>query len=202
MKKDDNELKQMSDKIKVEHMEHIGNMISTISNELKETTVQNATVPEIIFKEYFLPMFIRFATKKLDKNQDDNLLRKWIELAGGPYSEVDVIDSKGNKVYTVPSVYNRNVVNLSSLNGVNFAEMGIRQKQYTDLSPQQGENYAIDMVKSLPKFINSAKTQAEEQNRWVEILTRYKDEKSNDIFSKKPSKSKQNDLGLDFSEDE
>lgn len=202
MNNNDNELKKMSNNIKIEHIERATTFINDISKELNESTEQNAVVPEIVFKEYFLPMFKRFATKKLDKNQDDNLLRKWIELAGGPYSEVDVIDTKGNKIFTVPSVYTRNVADISKLDDVNFTDIGIKHEQYKNILPQQGENYANKTIKNLPKFINSSKTHASEQNRWVEILTKYNGEEANDIFSKKLSKSKQEDLGLDFSENE
>lgn len=66
-------------------------------------------VSEEIFLAYYLDLF----TGKSSENRD-NLLSYWYAIAGTPYTPVDVINSRGEIVVTVPPILNRNTIPVKS----------------------------------------------------------------------------------------
>lgn len=76
--------------------------IDELDNALKnDEFMQRAKMSESIFKTSFLPTIA-------GKEKDNGVtIMKYIEYAGGPYREVDIIDRDGNVLYTCPPVYNR-----------------------------------------------------------------------------------------------
>lgn len=80
------------------------------------TNAPVAVIPEMVFKEYFLDYF-----KGVDRDANSPVLLKWLELAGGPYNEVMVIDDKtGEALYKVPAVYAKPIVDTKQLADVSF----------------------------------------------------------------------------------
>jgi hypothetical protein len=76
--------------------------IDELDDALKsDEFMQRAKMSESIFKSAFLPTI---AGKEKDTGVT---IMKYIEYAGGPYREVDIIDREGNVLYTCPPVYNR-----------------------------------------------------------------------------------------------
>lgn len=66
-------------------------------------------VSEEIFLAYYLDLF----TGKSSENRD-NLLSYWYVIAGTPYTPVNVINSRGEIVVTVPPILNRNTIPVKS----------------------------------------------------------------------------------------
>lgn len=59
-------------------------------------------LPEATFIKVFLPVLAHRFINQHDESFD---IHKWISVAGGPFRPVDVIDSNGEVLYTVPPVY-------------------------------------------------------------------------------------------------
>lgn len=61
-------------------------------------------LPEEIFKNYFLPLFAGLET------HSDISVGVWVSIAGTPFAEVDIIDTNGQVLFTVPSILERNII--------------------------------------------------------------------------------------------
>lgn len=90
-----------------EEREFIDDLITTIESE------PNVRVPEPVFREIFLPYI---TGEKEIKQGDDTVepIKHWMGLAGGATSKVDVVDVKGNVLFTVPPVLDPACINLSA----------------------------------------------------------------------------------------
>lgn len=66
-------------------------------------------IPEQVFVAHFLPYF-----SGQDLAQGRNVVAEWIGVAGSPMAEVDVVDQKGEVVYSVPPIYNTNILEIAN----------------------------------------------------------------------------------------
>lgn len=66
-------------------------------------------IPEQVFVAHFLPYF-----SGQDLGQGRNVVAEWIGVAGSPMAEVDVVDQKGEVVYSVPPIYNTNILEIAN----------------------------------------------------------------------------------------
>jgi len=68
-----------------------------ISKDLLQRPIR-ARVQIELFRQYFATLFTDHGMNRAD------LLTKWIEIAGGPRAEVELIDEKGNVIEIVPGI--------------------------------------------------------------------------------------------------
>jgi len=99
-------------------------------------TIPKATLPETIFINDFLHFFMNPTAYK-----DTPLLVNWLSIAGSHYSEVDLIDTSGNVVATVPSVYRQGVVDPEANGFYNFYNIVSTYNNRKKITSAQGTNY-------------------------------------------------------------
>ena len=100
----DGKLKALATELENGDLKLLKDSIDELDNALSmDEFIVKAKMPEAIFKEAFLPTIAGM--------EKDNgvAMMKYIEYAGGPYREVDIVDKDGNTIYTCPPVYNRSV---------------------------------------------------------------------------------------------
>ena len=100
----DGKLKALATELENGDLKLLKESIDELDNALSmDEFIVKAKMPEVIFKEAFLPTIAGI--------EKDNgvAMMKYIEYAGGPYREVDIVDKDGNTLYTCPPVYNRSV---------------------------------------------------------------------------------------------
>ena len=160
-------LKTMADKVVIADKEAVKNNINLAYTEIvKDNTI--AVIPEIVFVEYFLDFF-----KNIHNTSEKTLLLKWLELAGGPYNEVNVIDGEGKVIYTVPSVYIKPKID-ENMNDVNFNNMASKYVMKTNRIKTEGVNYLKNELKDIDNMIKvDEKEMLEATNRWKAIFKRY-----------------------------
>ena len=97
-----------------------------MQEEMYESMMSNENVyyrnqlPVEIFEQVFLNYF-----RNINNNQEgDHLLKKWLEISGGYYNEVDLIDSYGNIVLVVPALTPKPEVNIADLSKHYITNMG------------------------------------------------------------------------------
>jgi len=73
--------------------------LNVICDNIAESRA-NAVLPEAVFVEYFLDYL-----RNPSVQPESTLMGKWIELAGGPYNEVDIINQEAAVLFTVPGVF-------------------------------------------------------------------------------------------------
>lgn len=65
-------------------------------------------LPEPLFREHFWPYF----NHDREVQRDQNVFAQWVGVAGSPTSEVDVVNEKGDIVFTVPALLNTGILNV------------------------------------------------------------------------------------------
>ena len=129
----------------------------------------NNRFPEHLFIKHYLGFF---SGQKSDN--DAQLLTTWYNIAGTPYSEVDLVDRNANVVATVPPVLNRDVIpvvknNRKSLNVDQALEIA---RQQATLSPKMAQSRLSNSLNE--RFIQpDEKTTDAANNRWTAFLEKY-----------------------------
>jgi hypothetical protein len=63
-------------------------------------------LPEAVFRKMFLPYF----SGQLKVTPENNIIGKWVSVAINPHNEVDVVDIKGEVVFTVPGIISTDII--------------------------------------------------------------------------------------------
>jgi len=139
--------------------------IDEIQLGLIETT-PNAVVPEWVFVEYFLDFFMQPA-----KHVDSPLLSKWIELSGGPYREVDIINKEGVIIFTVPTIMIAPTLDSGNLGQYDFSAIAGMYQMKKSITKAQATNYLASILGTIP---GNLKTNANIiVGNWITIFDRY-----------------------------
>lgn len=91
--------------------------IADISTQLAITPIANAErrrLEEHIFKNVFLPMFLGQPNPAVG---EPIRIGNWTAFAGSPHAEVDVIDARGQVLFTVPPAYNAKAIAPAQFDG-------------------------------------------------------------------------------------
>lgn len=170
--KEDNALEEYANEIAQRQKDRISSDIIRLTNNIEQIAADapKAVIPEIVFTNYFLNFFFNIATGQGDVNE--GLMLKWLELANGWYNEVNVIDTQGNVLFTVPSLYRTNIISHEHLKNVNFTMLGRIYKTRATRTPEEGLNVLYEEFAKLPKCLFP-----DENNElgliWRSIFVRY-----------------------------
>lgn len=141
---------------------------------------------ESIFTEYFLDFFKKFKNaEQEDLTPEEGIrLNKWIELAGGPYKEVSIVNNKGEEIYKVPAIYTSNTIESDNITEANTSLNAIG-KTFTikqETNPITAVPALHATLSGLPKFIQPIETEIGEIKRWEKIFKRYDKENNDDVI--------------------
>lgn len=160
-------------------MDNAKKRIDFIHNRLAETATR-VRFPINLFNDYFAPYF--FGQKPISEQSD--IFATWIGIAGSPTSEVDVIDTTGNIVFTVPPLFNTDVIDILRKDS-ELSRVIDSYNTYSNALPA----VAMGFVKNnlLPAADNALNTigKADKITGWAKIAQYYtpKEQKSQPIIS-------------------
>ena len=143
--------------------------IEQFTNELYEDLVVAlpvANLTEIVFKEYFLDFF----KTGQHNNNDAPLTLKWLEVSGGPFNEVNIVDNFGTVIFTTPGMYVRPNVS-ASLAGTDLNAIAVNYNLKSNRLRNEGLNYLESEIGALNNDIDVVNT--EHGIRWQNIFRRY-----------------------------
>jgi hypothetical protein len=128
-------------------------------------------LPEEIFKQSFLPYF----SGQKPITADDTVMADWIGISGSPVAEVNIIDSAGNVLYTVPPILDTSIIETAKRAlGHSFADIYAKYTMHSNNMPVIGERvFADEIQKKLPTMMKESSQQQTNQDRWRDILVRY-----------------------------
>lgn len=158
-------LKDLAKSMQTVETAKLSNLIDGIHSEL--AIITNNVVLEIVFKEYFLDFFFNMA--KFENNEV--LILKWLELSGGPFREVDIIDSNGNTVITIPALYERPEIDYDTMNKKDFSEIAGNFHMKLNRFHAEGINYLNTELKSVGN--NFSKPTSIATARWKAVYDYY-----------------------------
>ena len=155
----------------------IDNMIQTTqkeTNDLFDILVakkENSRLPETIFQGYFLPYF----SGREPITKDSKIMAEWISIAGTPMNEVDIIDEDDAVLFTVPSLFDTNILNVVNNAGHRtFAGIFSEYQLHNNNLPQLGDSF---LGKALSGKLDQIQTDSDLQDKnltaWKTIFHRY-----------------------------
>lgn len=127
-----------------------------------------ARLPERHFREIYLPMFAGDEKLLYDIN-----LGHWVNFAGNPYRGVDIIDEKGNVLFTVPPVFDRDTINPTTANRRTLFEVMETAQQYANIHPHQGLKYLDSELTGRALIMKVPANVAKDLDTWNMIFQRY-----------------------------
>ena len=139
--------------------------------------------PEALFKRHYVEFF-----SGVKSEHDATLLQHWYSIAGSPFEEVDLTDSHGNVVATVPPLLNRDIIPVVTVRqqGADVDFVMETARQQATLSPRLA---VTRMATSLnEKFIKPDDATTDQAKlRWDTFMSRYG---SNIVTSNSQAKDK------------
>jgi len=129
---------------------------------------KKARMPEHVFKEHFMT--------PLAKEKNGIAHMKYIEYAGGPYSEVDIIDNSGTVLYTCPPLYNRSNVDDNAKN-LPLAQIAGTYELKKARMESEATNYMNEVVVGINNNVKIDESDA--SFKWSKIYSRYVEEEKN-----------------------
>ena len=165
-----------------------------IQEELENPEFTRGKCPEYVFKEYFYDFF-KTGTNNVTNT---NLTLKWLDLAGGDYNEVDVINDEGETIFTVPSIISRPNINKSTSDKVDFINLGHKIEQKNKWMAGAGDKLASDTLSKTKDTILDNKSIEDDKSRWKAIFKRYESDDKDEVKLTKEDKKNLEDLGLNY----
>lgn len=143
---------------------HYDQLVEKPSKEL-------STLPENIFVQYFLPFFC--GEKTIEK--DNDVIAKWIAIAGNPNKEVNIIDEDGQTVVTIPALVDSSFIDFKNINkGQPIKNIIANYELHKSQLPIVGENYLRNTMDSrIESLTKDSAVQVENELRWINVFARY-----------------------------
>lgn len=195
------ELKSMTNQINTPDVNYNTAMVKNLEAELL-TANENAKLPEFIFKAHFLDFFKNYHSLTIQDKNNSPLYAKWLELAGSEYGEVDIIDDKGETIFTTPGLFVKPNVDFDRASQIRVNDMAANSAQRYNRTPAESSNYLTSKVSSIMGGMVQVDSNVA-LKRWDKILKRYDKEKEPEVLPEDTPKSKipkvvREDLGLNY----
>ena len=151
------------------------NLKTTISKQTQD--IHNALVehhervhiPEDVFVNYFLPHFVN----KIPIASQPAIIAEWIAIAGTPMSEVDVIDHGGTVLFTVPSLFDTSIINVSDRKaGDSIADISAEFDLRNNNIPVVAQTFLRTQLQRKLAIVDQ-KVNNKAQQQWHHIFERY-----------------------------
>lgn len=141
---------------------HIDDLDAVLNSE--ENTIK-AKLPENVFSNTFLPSIAGETTN------NDVMLMKYVEYAGGPYKEVDIVGRDGEVLYTCPPLYNRSE-NTAKTGNIPYSEIAGTYELKKARLPAEADNYMNNVAGGIKQNVKIEENSNE--FKWGKIIDKYK----------------------------
>lgn len=158
-------------------------------------TVDRQKMPEPIFKEHFLP----FLSGQKDLGDNPNIVKEWVDAAKSPVAEVDVVDETGQVIFTVPPLYDTDVIDsVKRKLGESFSAIYTQYTLHSNNLPVMGERFLAETFdKKIPSMMKKSENVEAANQRWTDIFNRYNITQVNGNAVSMPAVSDVSDLDYD-----
>lgn len=131
---------------------------------------EKSKLPEDVFKAHFLPYF-----SGKEVQGDRNVYADWVGVAGTPMAEVDVISPRGEVLFTVPPLFDTNMIEIMQRKAGKSLSNIVHEFETRKAGiPAAADNFynnalaqKVDEIAHRPADANSANA------RWNTIFQRY-----------------------------
>ena len=155
-------------------------------NELAEEfdkVMDSATnrLSEEKFKQFFLPYFI-------GEKSHDNIIVKWMEIAGSPLMQVHLVNDEGEVVNTIPPLIKGGIEEGTDID--NLLVVGKTKEMVMGSSPE---------FRKITSKLSEKVAGLENVEAWAQALSKYVDVKEDDIDETEFIDDNDDEYELDFS---
>lgn len=145
--------------------------IDFIHRELNAST-NKAKFPLDLFNNFFAPYF--FGDKQLSRDTD--IFATWIGIAGSPMSSVDIINAQGQIEFTVPPLFDTNVIDILKKENLLNSVMD-EYSNYSNTLPATAMNFVRNKLLPTADKALADTGHGENLSGWAKIAAYY-DEKN------------------------
>jgi hypothetical protein len=151
------------------HEQQIGDEIKRISGELKGLTPNyTARLEEYIFLNVFIPLFAGD-----EKLLYDVTFQTWINVAGSPYKEVAIVDTKGKVLFIVPPILDRTAIKSSTDQQTPISSIVESAQQFARIHPNQGKAFIANELNKRAMLMKLPANMLNFLETWNSIFKRY-----------------------------
>ena len=144
-----------------------GSEIVEIHKELVTSPGLRKKLPEDLFVAYFLPLFAG-----LETHPDVNIGR-WVSIAGTPFAEVDIINTHGHTLYTVPPIFESKVIDTTKYTGGSIKAVTATYELLLRQSPVRAEAFMTHSLEKIDKSNDLGKWYNTHAEKMKPIFERY-----------------------------
>lgn len=158
-----NQFHQKLNSVDVEaERDFINELIDTVTEPLKK-------VPEPVFREIFLPYF----TGEKQPSKEMDAFSHWMGLVGSPTSAAEVVDHKGDVLFTVPPMVDTSRLDPAKRGerDVNFGKVFEVFEEESKVHPAMGKRWLAEQLAK--KSQNIMGSDAPSKHSWVPVLKYY-----------------------------
>lgn len=160
--------KQITEKIQEAMQKDADRTGSVVFNGILDNPIANP-LPESIFKNYFLPLFLGLR----NDGATLNWMAQWVSIAGSPMSEVVIIDDNTKQeLFRVPPIFNTTSLYMTKTEG----DLGDIFKRFFDIktnNPMAGLSFLLAGLEQKTIDLTTSIDHGGILDRWVAIITRY-----------------------------
>lgn len=157
-------------------MEQAKTRIDFIHEKLIETA-ERAKFPVDLFTEHFAPYF--FGDKQVPRDAD--IFGTWVGIAGSPMASVDVVDKSGKVEFTVPPLFDTNILDLHGKGGL--SRVIENYNNYSNSLPAMAMGYVKNNLLPAAEEAVGNPTHSEALVGWAKIAQYYKRTESSQVQS-------------------
>lgn len=151
----------------------LSDLIDDVTADFTATSTVHLAIAEQFFVDVFLPMFA--GDEHAPWGATPNM---WVNMAKGPFNEVNVVNTQGELLFAVPAMVSQNAIKAIDGTGAsarmqtvgNMVEMA---KMYANRGPMAVQNVIKSELDKRSFLFADKNISAENIRRWNEIFTRY-----------------------------
>lgn len=148
--------------------EQISEQLNNVNDGLN--VLGNANINKLqekIFVGVFIPIFAG------EESLYNATMETWVRFAGGPYKEVDVIDSKGKVLFRVPPIYDRSTINSTTDGKVPIGHIVTTANQFSRIHPNQGKAYLENELNKKAMLLKVPSNVVKNLEFWNMVFKKY-----------------------------
>lgn len=145
-----------------------------------------------VFRTYWLNFLAPHPdAEPMSTGERRHLLDKWMEFAGGPYNEVNLIDDTGEVVLVVPRLFTRPNINFNSDEFYeNIASYELKKNRLA----VDGDRYLTNVMNNLP--INVKLNKFTDDIKWKKIYDYFYKDSADDVPAVEDKQEEDNDVSF------
>lgn len=166
-----NEINKLTEQVNQDKKSQIAADINQVFTALV-VDPSRARLPENVFVFHFLPFFSGELNNPALAGR--NVVTDWISIAGSPMGQVDVFDATGAVVFTVPSLFDTNIIEIVNRKPGNALSDLFYQYDMRSNVPNAANNYLTSALFAKGQEItNNQSSLLNSKTAWESILQRY-----------------------------